>query len=348
MKALRGVGKGIRLDEVVPTPEGFRRAEGLEEGDRIYGPNGTLVKVGVRSEIHHCPNYIVHFDDGTSLQVDDQHQWGLYELTRGNRWNWKTLSIGKMVEKGVMTYHNGERKRFKIPLTKPVQYSAQDYKVNPYLLGVWLGDGCVGTAQISTADEEIISMLRTQGFSPKHIGGYDHTVRGLSARLRAIGVIEDKHIPEEYLIGSVEQRLSLLRGLMDSDGTAGKSNSTFCSTKKELADGVRELVHSLGGKANIREKEMGEYKNAYRVHFTPNFNPFALLRKREEASLLEDSRNQYRYITSIEDVENAMPTICFAIYQNGALSTRLDFPHEKLYLASRQYIVTHNTSLRWK
>ncbi|MGN8774752.1 LAGLIDADG family homing endonuclease, partial [Candidatus Weimeria sp. HCP3S3_B5] len=100
------------------------------------------------------------------------------------------------------------------------------------------------------------------------VGGYGR----FTGALRALGVLKNKHIPDIYLTASREQRLQLLQGLMDSDGTIHKKTgrSTFTNTDMRLIRGARSLVRSLGWKTS--ELDGGEYgKRGHKLRFDVSF-----------------------------------------------------------------------------
>lgn len=168
---------------------------------------------------------------------------------------------------------------------------------------------------------------------------------GLTARLRQAGLIRNKHVPGDYLRASTEQRLALLQGLMDTDGTSVRRRwYEFCVVNERLASDVLELLLSLGIKATLRESAAGftrpdgswrECGTRYRIAFTTGLPMFRLPRKiaaQEAFSEKEkDSRTQYRYVTEVREV-HSRPVRCIVV---GADS--------HLFLAGNAMIPTHNS-----
>lgn len=236
-------------------------------------------------------------------------------------------------------------RRFMIPVAPPQQLPDADLPVPPYLLGYWLGDGTRGKCELSVhADDlaEVQERLRrdgveswprryaqsAKGFAPgstdqinltfSRSWGYQGENRpDVAKALAALPCYRDKHVPEEYFRGSIEQRTELLRGLMDSDGSCTREGvCTFVSTLKVLADAVTRLLRSLGQvTSGPRWVEDPRYKNGgkYRVDFTPRAGlvPFGLSRK---ASRVRGHRRGSGWIsiTSIEPVER-VPVRCIAV-----------------------------------
>jgi predicted phage terminase large subunit-like protein len=260
-----------------------------------------------------------------------------------------------------LTYGKRGDLNHSIPLAEPLALPAAELPIDPYVLGVWLGDGSSKAAEITTADLEILALVESAGYRlgvPRGAGGRAKTwpvgvlpsVRdsltgrftsnaSLHSALRSLGLIGAKRIPSIYLRASFDQRLTLLRGLMDSDGHAEANNGTceYTSINRSLADGVMELAISLGlkptmsvGRATLKGRDFGE---KYRIHFTSYFPVFRLKRKaeRQKAPGRQALRQQHRMIVAIEEIA-PVPMRCIAV----------DSPNH-LYLAGRAMIPTHNT-----
>jgi recombination protein RecA len=175
-----------------------------------------------------------------------------------------------------------------------------------------------------------------------------HKAVSLPAQLRELGVLGDKHIPESYLHGSVAQRLALLQGLMDTDGTvsatgaevgrgAGAARCEFSVVSKRLASDVHELLLGLGIKATLHEgpallkgRVVG---TRYRLGFQTNLPVFRLPRKAARLIPLRTRRATLRYITTVEPVPS-VPVRCIQV----------DHPSHT-YLAGRECVPTHNTTV---
>ena len=163
----------------------------------------------------------------------------------------------------------------------------------------------------------------------------------VQAVLRTLGVLNDKHIPREYLRASVAQRRELLAGLLDTDGTVVASGSVqFVVTNERLARDTRELVVSLGYRCSIASKSVKgrspESSVAYMVNFSPTDDVFKLARKRARHAQVrraEPVSAGRRYITDIRKVDS-VPVRCVEV----------DNP-EHLYLATNAMIPTHNSTL---
>lgn len=243
----------------------------------------------------------------------------------------------------------GDRK-LALDVNRPLDFKHRDdLLVEPWLLGFWLGDGSRNSGTYTTADNELIEKIRDFGYETKRVKNSKHgcTTKGLAPKLKAEGVLPDKHIPEKYLYSSIEQRRALLAGLLDSDGTAARKQASFVNTNKNLAEGVLFLVRSLGFKASMVKKDGidNPFKDSpnfgkktqdfYRVTFTTNEPVFTLARKNAALELNDNDRKtqEFHYIESIEPVDT-VPTKCIEVDNDS-----------HTYLAGLGLVPTHNSNL---
>lgn len=230
-----------------------------------------------------------------------------------------------------------------IPVTKALQLPARDLPIDPYVLGAWLGDGSSGQGAVTGMDHEIIDViaerypLRNVTMKPDNQAATFYFT-DLYAALKSIGVANNKHIPHEYLWAAEHQRLALLQGLMDTDGTVAKNSGSaeFCNTNYALASGVAHLARSLGMKATIREgraKLNGmDCGPKWTVKFVANRIVFRLPRKAHEQKIAERRTTKFRYIVAAERVEG-LPMKCIRVSEPDGM-----------YLVGEHFIPTHNSS----
>jgi replicative DNA helicase len=163
----------------------------------------------------------------------------------------------------------------------------------------------------------------------------------VQAELRALGILRNKHIPASYLRGSESQRRALLAGILDTDGTVTATGGVqLAVTSQALAEGVRELVLSLGYRCSVTTKRVKGRTEAsstcYMVNFTTPDDVFRLNRKQalqKERLRHNPQRTRWRYIVDVRAVP-AVPVRC----------VQVDSP-DQLYLAGRSMIPTHNSTL---
>ncbi|WP_211261369.1 ATP-binding protein [Pseudonocardia acaciae] len=235
---------------------------------------------------------------------------------------------------------SGRQNNHAVPVARAFDLPVADLAVDPYVLGAWLGDGTSCRAEITAYDPEIIAEIERTGqecrphLAPHHYG----LPGGLQQRLRDIGVLDNKHIPRQYLRASHAQRRALLAGLLDTDGYCTKTGTVeFSVTSERLARETRELILSLGYQARMRTTPCNgrspETSTAYTVAFTTSDPVFRLPRKAARINSKIRSTNGYRYIVDVVPVES-VPVRCVQVDND-----------EHLYLAGETCIPTHNSFL---
>ena len=227
-----------------------------------------------------------------------------------------------------------------IPVCKPLECEQTTLIVPPYTLGAWLGDGASRSGQLTSIDQQIWRRIEADGFEVRHYecDKIQHNIIGLKVLLREIGVLGNKHIPTHYLRASLEQRMALLQGLMDTDGHAAlDGGAEFDSTNERLALGLLELVRSIGIKATLQQgfaKLNGRIIGPkWRVRFTTAIQVFGLDRKAARIKSTVRRTAHFRYLVDCQPVES-VPTRCIAV----------DSPTHQ-YLAGSAMVPTHNTDL---
>lgn len=253
------LGKQVADREPVLTTEGWRRHGDLRVGDRVFSPSGEAVPVLAVSEPSN-EKVRVSFTDGSEVTVHPDHEWTVYDRTRGA---WRTVEtrylMGRVLWPKGRRSERGSRALFQLPPVSPLQMPDKDLPVEPYTLGAWLGDGAVRKGVICGAREDLDAILEHVPYErgARHVhaqtGVHYQTLKGgLRGALREAGVFEDKRIPEAYLTASEAQRRSLLAGIVDTDGTVGKDcRVTVCTSSLRLAEDLRLLVRTLGYRAGL-------------------------------------------------------------------------------------------------
>lgn len=367
-------GKALALDTDIPTPDGWRKMADIHPGDYVFGKDGKPVRVLIESEIFHKPMYAITFEDGEVIKASADHIWTVQtkksrRAFRESAWRsairckqeyrenngWFDISTEAMSKDFTYVRPNGKGMEFKyrVPMASPVEYPEAELPIHPYVLGVWLGDGTSSDTNVTCSDsdkDEMMRLVEECGHTCKwhkytnRAGcfGIDKGHKGrqnpLRDTLRKLGVFENKHIPEVYMRSSVEQRMELIRGLMDTDGFCEKRGQCEFSQKDEaFIDQFRELLASLGIKSSKREKTIrcnGKDCRAFSVLFyCDKTNPcFKLQRKKERLKDKLAPRMKAKSIVSIEPIP-VEPSKCIAV--DSA---------DHLYLCGRSYTATHNTS----
>jgi len=343
-KVIGSNGQSINVIGVYP--------QGIKKLCKITFSDGHSIKV--------CEDHLwsVKLYGGTkgfiTLSVKD-----LLDTTKKITYNGAGRNIKK--EYSIHTYYKNKQNRsaWSIPIVEPItfqpktlekvndNFSVNRQSIHPYLLGALIGDGGLSQKSIrfSSVDNEIIEKVKntiTEDLELKKVKGdnCDYIIvtktgnrNSLTQKLKDLGLMglksSHKFIPDVYKYALCAQRIILLQGLLDTDGSCTNHGVEFYSSSKQLAYDVVELVQSLVGIAKIRIKKT-THLDAYivRVNLPRGISPFMLSRKKEKYKL---SKVFSKYITNIEYVDDG-EAVCISI----------DAP-DNLYVTEHA-IVTHNTT----
>jgi deoxycytidine triphosphate deaminase len=352
--AARLEGKALALDTPVPTPLGWRTMGELRAGDQVFDERGLPCAVVAATEaMVGRPCRQIVFSDGSTVVADERHRWQTCVKAARQHGGRRTGVV--TTAQIARSLHAGDEYNHQIALAGPVQYRDRPLPIDPYVLGVWLGDGTSRAAEITCADETILEEIVRAGYAVERragrfhyrIGGTGHSrdastgrfVRNdsLSSVLRNLNLLESKHVPSCYLLSSEMQRTALLQGLMDTDGYVDLwGRCEFTSILECLADAVVELTAGLGfrpvkskGRATLAGVDCGP---KYRVKFTPDRPVFRLPRKLGRQRL-GGRHHRFRAIVDVREVES-VPVRCLQVSAPSGL-----------FLVGRTFIPTHNSSL---
>lgn len=345
VKSASQVGKALAIDTPIPTPDGFKTMLEMQIGDKVFDERGEVCNVIGVSEIfynHDC--YKLTFSDGAEIVADAEHLWKVQDHLFSKNIE-RTLTTEEIVANYKHHCKNKILNRYAIPVAKPLNLPEKKLPIDAYTLGYWIGDGSKSCAKLTLAegDDEIVEKIKSAGYGvtiKKGAGKYFLVYvvkdkRCLYRELRLAGLLNNKHIPEIYLRASYEQRLELLKGILDADGSISKEGVChFTQFSEYLTEEVAELIKSLGFKVSVKHCRRGEFT----IHFTAYDDTpvFGLKRKYLKQIKAENGRPSItfrRRITNVEKVAS-VPTKCIAV----------DSPSH-LYLAGKNFIPTHNTQL---
>ena len=355
------IGKALSLDTLVPTVSGWKRMGDLAVGDQVFGADGLPTSVvGVTAPMFGRTCYEVLFSDGESIVADENHLWDTVAVRRTRKEARAGLGARRLRTteelSGGYRCKGGTHHRYRVPVCEPVRFGTASLPVPPYTFGYWLGDGHSDAARVTISlddSDEVVSMIEAElvPVSRQASGKAEAVLLGLSQgrrgcgrkdtvqnSLRGVGVLGGKHIPDIYLRSSVEQRMALLKGLMDSDGSVSKlGNCEFSNTNETLVDGVVELLRSLGykpvksyGDAVLNGERVGA---KYRVNFPCSLDRccFGLNRKRNRLkSHVRSVRT--RSVVGVRRVES-VAVRCIQVSASDGM-----------FLAGRGFIPTHNST----
>lgn len=345
--------KGLAVDTSLPTPTGWTTMRAVQVGDEVFDSAGRPCRVTAKSDVHWRPCYRVRFDDGSSVICDDEHRWLTTAGTMTKRYRWERTEVRSTEEiRRTLRHPSSGQRQHRITLAGSLDMPDVDLPIDPYVLGCWLGDGSTGGGIITSADPEVFERIAACGYGigpnlvhPHHQKAESRTemrsVYGLHRQLRLLGLLGYKVVPDVYLRASARQRLDLLRGLMDTDGTwnTGRRQAVFSNTERKLSEAVRELACSLGQRAvlgRMAQRGYGVTVESYPVSWRPvgGVVPFALERKASGArTVITPGESGRRMVVAVEEVPT-VPTQCIEV----------DSP-DHTYLCTESMIPTHNTKI---
>lgn len=353
----RRSGKALDVNTPMLTTDGWTTMGDIKPGDYVYAPDGLPTLVTAVTEVmENRPCYEVEFSNGEKIIADEQHEWltetksDRKNVSRGYHREPKVKTTKEIFESlGYIRKDGKTENNHSIKLAKPLNNKHAQLPIDPYMLGVWLGDGTSSNGHITSNDFEIIEKISKEtDFHPykQKCNKYGYcmgkTVENKSFKeiLRENNLLNNKHIPDVYYSASYEQRLELLRGLMDTDGSAMKSGRVeFCVCDFKLAEDVFKLIASLGMKTSFAEsnaKLNGRViGKRYRMCFTPSkdINVFYLPRKSKLMISSQNPCTERLFIKNVTPV-NSVPVKCIEVAHKS-----------HMYLAGRGLIPTHNSFL---
>lgn len=363
-------GKAVPIDTKVLTPNGYVNMGDLKVGDKVVsiGGNSTVV-TGVYPQGKKRVYKVTFAETGTckettTIECCKDHLWTIQTEDDRDRGKYRVMSTEAMMN-GRMRRGGDNHRNYSVDYIKPVQFEKRgELHIKPYAMGVLIANGGLSgrNFRFSTADESVLNRVRDEiNDEIRYVDGYDYRIKGKERRfgengcplpcdtqiaLTKYGLFGkhsyEKFIPEDYLYASIEDRIELLRGLFDSDGTVVSNMCEYSTTSKRLADDVCFLVRSLGGRCCTSErmgryKVDGEYKETrtnYRVFckFPGGINPFWLPRKADKCNV--KSKYMRHFIDNIEPTDEYKEMVCISVADES-----------KQYVIGDSMIPTHNTTV---
>lgn len=373
-----GSGKALQNDTLIPVADdrGYVPISELKVGDKVFDEKGKPTTVlGVYPQgMKHA--YKVKFSDRAEIICNDEHLWNVRKRKAHNtRKGYETLTLREMLDYGIVRkLSSGNRRSFYIPMNNALCREERDYPIAPYVIGALIGDGCLSNEtrlMISSDDEFVVKKIANLiGAIAVEKSKYNYCwnfVRpDATDSLKFIQQKEladkcdfdcvffkksiERRIPKEYMLGSVEQRYELLRGLMDTDGTVtgnDRCNCNFSTNSKLLAEDVQELVRSLGMRASITKQQRHDdiHKNKeYEVHISvPDEKKFNLFSLPKHLIKINTYLAEKKHFNKCYD-DIAVDAVEDMGYETEMTCIYVDAPSH-LFQAGKEHIVTHNTAL---
>lgn len=342
------VGKAQPVDSIVYTPSGPRRIGDLKVGDVVLTPDGSQAVINGVYPQGIVETYRVSFNDGVSTLCCGSHLWKVKKNDRDKEYEHvkSTLDL-------VNDLRFSDRLKWSVQMTEPVAFEKRELGIDPYILGLLLGNGGLTqeTIMYTSTDQQLLDSLSE--YIVKHDCVLKHAAK-ISYRIKtngprnAIKAIlvkyglygcssHTKFIPVDYKYSSVEDRYAIVQGLMDTDGCASDQKIIEYSTvSKKLSEDVKEICQSLGYMVRVKErltKCNGKSFHSYRltIHGDGLSKLFRLERKKN-LCVSRTKKKLSRKIEKITKVEN-MDSVCISLNNS-----------DHLYLTN-DFIVTHNTTM---
>lgn len=355
--------KALDIDTMLPTPTGWTTMSDVKVGDYLMDANGSPTKVTAATEVmygHDC--YEITFSDGAKIIADAGHQWLVDKRVKKKSLVYETDVLTTEEISRNPKSDGGKVNRYRVQVTKPLTFPGIDLPIDPYILGYWLGDGTSSTGEITVHVDDLENLLINISKAGYYISGNRPSGKGehvrvinisdypvklhgpankehtLVSKLRSNALLNNKHIPAQYLRAGTYQRLRLLQGIMDSDGYAHDKGFSITQKDRDLLNNIRELMNTMGIQTRLSTQTI-RINDKLLSYGTLNFYGntdvavFSLPRKASILPKWHGNRADYRHITYVKKVES-VPVKCVEV----------DNP-EHLYLAGSSMIPTHNSWL---
>ena len=346
-----GMGKATTLTSKILTPNGWVMMGDLEVGSIITGKNGlpqTVTNIFPQGVL---PIYRVTMSDGTSTMACLEHLWEVRDANDKRRGNKRVMTTEQIMNDLTSTMGGRAYMKWFIPTVEPVEYNPQPkLPIHPYVLGALLGDGSFRSNNVTFAchknDKQIVDIISKliEDEVNVHSNNLSYGFSGTVTRekIKKLGLwghkSETKFIPDMYKLASIDDRIELIRGLMDTDGSCSLNHLEFSSSSKQLAYDVAEVIRSLGGIVTIKTKtptythKGSKFEGLLHYRLSIKWGledkPFHLVRKANNMSA-----SQYSCEHGIKSIEY--------VGDFEAQCIRVSNP-DHLYVTD-DFIVTHNT-----
>ena len=342
--ASRGKGKAIPNTEFILTPDGYKLWGDINIESRLYAPDGSITKV-ISIPFDGMVNMLrITLADSRSILCSKEHLFKIFY--RGQEKIVDADFIGRNYHKTRKTSTKnptGDEYVISLPINEALPFGRQVLPIEPYTLGLILGDGCItiknnkNVVRFTSLLSDVLEYKQSIPYDiTTHKRDTEHSIHIPNAYniLNSLGLLEtDSHtkfIPEAYKYSSIEDRISLLQGLIDTDGWINGKTQCFCTVSEQLKDDVLEVARSLGIKSFVFKK-----KNAWILSFQTEYNLCRLTRKISKRAPLS---NRYKVtskritITKVEYIGN-YPAKCVTVDREDGM------------FVGPSFIVTHNSYL---
>ena len=357
-----GVLNSQPVDALIATPNGFVRMGDIKAGDVICDPKGGTQRVNyiIDKGMRECVEFLL--DDGRIVESDLDHHWKVKDAKKGIMDVTAQYIIDRIDAN--RNVDNKHRQTLRIPTTVAVEYVDKYYDqrpIHPYVLGCLLGDGWFTDGHyyvgFCNPDAEVVDRIISLGYNLKRAcyrDDYSYELRDNKVKryLKELGLwnrkSHDKFIPDSYKYAPLEERMELIRGLMDTDGTSsirdGKYRVGYRTVSPFLRDDMREMLWAIGAKVSIcttaacirkRRTDSDKTMNcreSYGLYVVAPDNRQLFHLSRKKAKCQDDSARKVKLMLTIKDYRLTGKKPCRCINVSG---------DEHLYLTDN-YVITRN------
>lgn len=349
-------GKAQPYYSKVYTPTGPKNMGDLVIGDEICCPDGSTSKIIHIFEQGIKDIYRIYFNDGDFTDCCEEHLW---KVKSHNRTRYEVIPLKILKNQKIK---DGDRLLWEIDVTQPVYFKSNILPIDPYYLGLLLGDGSFrgGSVTYTSQDAQLINYIKKYSFkynckvnhqsnNYKEYMGYRIVTKNkrdkgilindLMTKIRDLKLWGhsslEKFIPDIYKYSSIKDRIHIIQGLMDTDGCVNKNGTPeFYTSSLRLAKDFKFLIQSIGGICKIHNKKTkcnGKIFKSYRCRISVLKSNLLLRLKKKKNRCFNRKKPLKRRISKIEKISSSS---CRCIV--------IDSP-EQLYLTDN-FIVTHNSS----
>lgn len=362
VRAPAGSGKALKNGTKILTINGWKNIEDLSLEDKVAAEDGKFYNVTGIYPQGKKQIYKVIFSDGNIIECSPDHLWTYQTKNQRdehrNNFKYSKTQTLEYIYNNVKLKNNNGSWNIYIPIIQPISFEKQKLPLDPYLLGVLLGDGCMSQNKIvfTCAESDLLvkveNILKQYECKLTYLSKYDYTIQGpqkygynnmqnyIGASIRELGLSHsnshNKFIPSIYLFSDEEDRLKLLQGLMDTDGYCSASEYDIILASKQLILDIQFLCESLGFTAIYSEKEPicngKQCGTVYRLNIkTSEKYPKIHTTINKDNRWKEGQSSSRRTIRQIIPTDNYEEMTCISV----------DSPNH--LFVTEHFIVTHNT-----
>jgi len=335
-----GDWKGLAVDTPIFTNNGWKTMGTIFYGDKVYDMNGNLCEILHFSRIKNESCFEIEFDNGEIIKSDHEHRW-LISFMNNGKFIDKVMTTKELFDYKVKLNNRDKKYIHKTPnvrISKPLNNPSIKLPLDPYLLGVWLGNCNENEPKISNINKEIRVELGNRG--------YEFEIKksnpefNISKIFKELNLINNRRIPDVFLMASYEQRFDLLRGLMDTMGGYNQIYEKFSisTTVENKCIEIIKLITSLGIKTIVHKHKIinvGEIITIANIYFNTNNLNYFYLKMGLNYGYRTNNNHNFKTIINIKKIES-VPTRCIEV--NSPTHT---------FLYGYTFSVTHNTNKKF-